>query len=91
MKRLLVISTILISMAVVLLIACQKEDSTKTVSQPGDANSTEGSILISDRTFEGLNGFTGQLFGHVRIKICIPDLPGNYCLTPYFFSYNGNS
>ena len=68
MKRLLVISTILISMAVVLLIACQKEDSTKTVSQPGDANSTEGSILISDRTFEGLNGFTDNYLATSGLK-----------------------
>lgn len=68
MKRLLAIFTILISTTVVLLIGCQKEDSTKTVSQPGDENSTEGSILIGDRTFEGLNGFTDNYLASSGLK-----------------------
>ncbi len=68
MKRLLVIFTILISTTVVLLIGCQKEDSTNTSSQPGDANSSEGSILISDRTFEGLNGFTDNYLATSGLK-----------------------
>jgi len=52
------ISSILI---VLFLTGCQK-DSTTTTSQPGDKNSSEGSIVIGDQSFEGLNGL---VFGQI--------------------------
>src|ERR1035437_4421516 len=40
---------------ITLMIAgCNKD--TTTTSQPGDENSSEGSVVIGDKTFEALNG-----------------------------------
>jgi len=43
---------------ITLMIAgCQKDTTTTTTtSQPGDENTSEGSVVISDKTFEALNG-----------------------------------
>lgn len=46
-----------LTILVVLIVGGCQKDST-AVSQPGDYNSSEGSIMIGDRTFEGLNGLT---------------------------------
>lgn len=51
------------SFLIILMIAgCQKDSTTTTTPQPGDKNTSEGSILISDQTFEGLNGFANGYF-----------------------------
>lgn len=52
MRKITCISSILI---VLFFGACQKDATTTTTSQPGDKNSSEGSVIIADRTFDGLN------------------------------------
>lgn len=69
MKRLSGLLLFLISTTILLVVGCQKLESPKTtVNQPGDVNSIEGSILISDRTFEGLNGFTDNYLATSGLK-----------------------
>ena len=58
MLKITCISLILI---VLMLTGCQKE-STITTAQPGDKNTSEGSIVIADKTFDGLNGL---VFGQI--------------------------
>ncbi|NEW81235.1 MAG: hypothetical protein GZ094_02560 [Mariniphaga sp.] len=47
---------------VLLLAGCQKDTTTSTIAQPGDMNTSEGSIIIGDKTFDALNGF---VFGQI--------------------------
>jgi len=55
--------TCIFSILIVLLFAgCQKDTTTNTTSQPGDKNTSEGSIVIADKTFDGLNGL---VFGQI--------------------------
>ncbi len=58
MKKITCITSILI---VLLFTGCQKESST-AIPQPGDKNSSEGSLVIGDQTFDGLNGL---VFGQI--------------------------
>jgi hypothetical protein len=59
MKRINCISFFLI---VLLLAGCQKYSATSTTAQPGDKNTSEGSIIVADQAFEGLNGL---VFGQI--------------------------
>lgn len=51
-----------------ILAACQKDSTTTTIPQPGDKNSPEGSIVIGDQTFEGLNGLATGYFSTNGLK-----------------------
>lgn len=51
---------ILFFLFLLILAGCQK-DTTTITPQPGDKNTSEGSIVIGDQTFEGLNG---TMFGY---------------------------
>lgn len=68
MRRLPAFLTILVSVIILLTGGCQKDSETKTIVQPGDNNSSEGSILIGDRTFEGLNGLTDSYLAASGLK-----------------------
>ncbi len=55
--------TCLYSVLIVLILAgCQKDTTTTTTPLPGDKNTSEGSIVIGDKTFDGLNGL---VFGQI--------------------------
>lgn len=52
-----------------LMAGCQKDVNTPTApAQPGDSNSTEGSLMLGDRTFEGLNTLTDDFMGTSGLK-----------------------
>jgi len=59
MTKIKCISSFLI---VLLLAGCQKDTTPTTTPQPGDMNTSEGSIVIGDKTFDGLNGL---VFGQI--------------------------
>jgi hypothetical protein len=63
-------SGILFFMFLLVLAGCQKDSTTTTTtpSQPGDKNTSEGSIVIGDQTFEGLNGMANGYFAATGLK-----------------------
>ena len=62
-------SGILFFLFLLILAGCQKDTTTTTtVSVPGDQNTSEGSIVISDQTFEGLNGIVNSSFTSLGLK-----------------------
>lgn len=61
-------SAILFILVLLILAGCQKDSTTTTVSQPGDKNTSEGSIVISDQIFEGLNGIANGYFALTGLK-----------------------
>jgi len=56
--HLIKISAIFLVLIILIIAACKKDASTDStlLSQPGDISTTEGSQVIGDRAFEGLNG-----------------------------------
>lgn len=59
MTKISFISSILI---ILLIAGCQKDTSTSITPQPGDKNTSEGSSVIADKAFDGLNGLViGQI------------------------------
>ncbi|MCX6238615.1 MAG: hypothetical protein NTY07_13815 [Bacteroidia bacterium] len=58
---------ILFFLFLLILAGCQK-DTTTTTPQPGDKNTSEGSIVISDQTFEVLNGVANSYFTSSGLK-----------------------
>jgi hypothetical protein len=61
-------SGILFILFLLILAGCQKDSTTTSTPQPGDENSPEGSIVISDQTFEGLNGLATNYFAANGLK-----------------------
>jgi hypothetical protein len=55
-KQMIKTTGILIILIALIIGGCQKESTTTTAIVPGDSNTSEGSIVIGDKTFEGLNG-----------------------------------
>lgn len=55
-KQMIKTTGILIILIALIIGGCQKESTTSTAIVPGDSNTSEGSIVIGDKTFEGLNG-----------------------------------
>lgn len=69
MKTQLLKITWISSILIVLMVAgCQKDSTTTTTPQPGDMNTSEGSIVICDQTFEGLNGLVNNYFAASGLK-----------------------
>jgi len=61
-------SGILFFLFLLILAGCQKDATTITTPQPGDNNSSEGSVIIGDRTFDGLNGLANGYFAASGLK-----------------------
>jgi len=61
-------SAILFVLILLGVAGCKKDSTTTTASQPGDKNTSEGSIVISDQTFEGINGIANGYFAATGLK-----------------------
>ena len=67
-KQMIKITGIFLILVVLIISGCQKESTTSTAIVPGDSNTSEGSIVISDRTFEGLNGIVDGFMATTGLK-----------------------